>query len=342
MKGIVNVSSFSRQAGKIVLSGAQDATIQGKLLAGGEGGGGNISIDAKEIAVGRNAHISTNTSFIGEGGSIALNAAGSIDSRGKITANGEEGNGKVTMLAGDNVGVFGRVEARATGIGTGGLIDIRSGGDETRIASKLNATGIDAAGKVNLEASNILNLTEDAKIFAKSLSTGAGGEVTMRGGEVTMDADIYSNGKEGGGITRIISDSTVNANGKAASMSETIGVGGQFIVDAAGDVNLNNRINVGGVSGGGLIRVNGDNVTVRDLRADAVNSDFPDIVDPANGGRVELNGRSHVTLDGRISVQGGPHGGDGGIVTFSRPNTVTPGSVVNVSAPNGDDGEFNH
>ena len=342
MKGIIDVSSFSQKAGKIVLSGAQDATVNGKLLAGGEGGGGDISVDAKDIGIKGNAVLSTDTHFIGGGGTITLTAPGSIDSHGKIIANAEEGGGTVIIHAGDNVGVTGKVEARATGGGSGGLIDIRSGGDETRIASKLNAGGIDGAGRINLVAANILNVTDDAKLFVKSLSTGPGGVIDMDGGEVTANGAMNVNGKEGGGVVRINSDSFVHVDGKTFGRGETIGTGGQFLVDAGGDVVMNGRVDLGGASGGGVIDVDGDHITVRDLRADAVRSDFPDIMDPADGGLIDLNGASHVTLDGRISAQGGEFGGDGGTVNFSTPNTVTPGSVVIVSAPNGNDGEFNH
>jgi len=55
--------------------------------------------------------------------------------------------------------------------------------------------------------------------------------------------------------------------------------------------------------------------------------------------RVTLKGNERVVLDGTISAKGGGYGGK---VIFSKQNTITAGSAVNVSAPDGDDGTFIH
>jgi filamentous hemagglutinin family protein len=338
MDGVVDVSSVTQKAGKIVLAGASDTTVRGDLLAGDQGGGGDITIESDDISIGHNADIHADTTFTGVGGRVTLNAANGINSNGNISANGEEAGGRVILHGGDNVTVNGKVEARATGIGTGGRIDIAAGGDEARIGGRLNAGGIDGAGTIAVDSANILTLTERSRLTSDALSTGTGGAVRLTGEDIVMNGRIGVNGTEGGGRVVAEAGNNLDMNGNITGNGSVIGTGAVVRLDAGNDINMNGRISANGLTGGGRVVLNGNNVTMSaDSRVSArgFDSGLPDF--PTNpGGRVTVNAVESLNAAGRVDVTG--FNGGGGIVRMAGTD-VALDEESRIRADGGSDGD---
>jgi filamentous hemagglutinin family protein len=373
MNGVIDVSSVRQQAGKIILSGAQDTTVSGKLLAGGHTGG-DITIESKEVGIADKGELQADGSFTGEesgaaqsrkaytGGVIKISAPGSVNATGKISTNGEEGGGSVRISAGDNVNVANIVEARSTGTSKGGLIDISSRGDETRIASRLDTSGIDEGGDIHVSAKNILTLTEDSSLISRTLSTGKGGDIRLEGGEIAADGLINVNGKEGGGLVRADSDSLLRVGGDITSIGEVVGRGGNVLLNAGTDFFLDSLIYADGRSGGGRVSINGDNILTSSasrISAQGLDSGLPDFPDnpggsialtAANilnsagslnasgynggGGTIKLGGES-VDVSGRIDAQAKGSGKGGEVRITSEGELLNLTNIVNVSGIDG-------
>ena len=337
--GIVDVSSVTQEGGRIILAGAEDTTVRGALKANSEVAGGRITINSGDIGVKKNALIEANSSFDGPAGDVTMTAENSIDTRGKIHANGEENGGRVGITAGDNAYIGGHVEARATGIGTGGRVKIESGGDETTLSGKIRADGIDDGGFVRVAAANNLTMTKDASISAKALSTGQGGRVNLSGGnDVVADGRINVDGQEGGGRVLITSDGNLTSNANISGYSGVIGSGGASLLFGRGDTDVNGRIRMDGTSGGGVIVVNGDNVNLSEgssLSARGLESELPEVTRNV-GGRIAVHAMNDLDASGRINADGFNDGG--GAVRLVGNNVNLDGSVIARSTNSGKGG----
>lgn len=337
--GIVDVSSITQEADRIVLAGAEDTTVRGKLLANSEVAGGRISIDSGDIAVKNNALIEANSSFDGPAGDVTLTAENSIDTQGKIHANGEEDGGRVGITAGDNVNVGGSVEARATGIGRGGRVNIESGGDEARLSGRIRADGIDDGGFVRVASANNIEMTDNARISAQALSTGQGGRVNLSAGnDATLDGRINVDGQEGGGRVIVTTENDLTSNANISGYSGIISTGGTALLLGRGDTEINGRINMNGTSGGGAILVNGNNVTLSEdslLSARGLESELPE-VEFNSGGRIAVHAQNDLNASGRINADRFNNGG-GTAVRFHG-NSVNLGGTVLARATNSGEG----
>jgi filamentous hemagglutinin family protein len=330
LSGLVDVSSITNEAGRIVLAGAEDTTISGDLLANSEVAGGRVSVDSGDIGITSTAEIAANSSFDGPAGKVNLNAENSIDTQGKVTANGEEDGGRVTIAAGDNAAIGGNVEARATGIGTGGRISIDSGGDETLISGKLRADGIDDGGFIRVGASNNLNMTDTASISAKTLSTGQGGRVNLRSNnDVTLDGHINVDGQEGGGRVYVTAENNLTSNANISGYSGIIGSGGAALLFGGGETNVNGDIAMNGTSGGGVIVVNGNGVNLAEessLSARGLESELPEVT-RNTGGRIAVHSSlGDLNAAGRINADG--FNSDFGAVRLVGNNVNISGQVA--------------
>jgi hypothetical protein len=141
---------------------------------------------------------------------------------------------------------------------------------------------------------------------------------------------------EGGDISiRSRSGIQILEDGRVETRS-TAGSGGEVdLFVAEGDIDIAGKIVAEGTEGGGIVaaRTFGDIRVPGRISADATQA--------GDGGEVSLDGTT-VYFSGDISARGGPVSGDGGTVVFSTPNVIAPGAKVDVSAPNGDEGEFIH
>lgn len=312
MDGLVDVSSITQEAGRIILAGAEDVTVGGRLLANSEVAGGRVSIDAGDIGIEDTGLIQANSSFDGPAGRVDLNADRSIDSQGRVHANGEEDGGRVNIAAGDNVNLGGQVQARATGIGTGGRINITNGGDEIRIAGQISANGIDDGGFVRVVAENNLTMTEDAGISATTLSTGQGGRINLdAGNDIVLDGTINIDGQEGGGRVYASADNDLTSNGLITGTSGIIGTGGAALLSARGKTVVDGDIVVDGTSGGGVISVSGNGVDLTansNLNARGIESELPEVTHN-DGGRISVfSSLGDLNADGGINADGFDNG----------------------------------
>jgi hypothetical protein len=205
----------------------------------------------------------------------------------------------------------------------------------------MHVDGQEGGGEVDIDSAGSVAL--NGKITGHGEVIGEGARVVIEADDaVSLNSDIRVNGRTGGGEITVEGDSIALApNAALQAMGLDSGLpdfpesfGGTIDMAATGDISLAGDMNVSGDDGGGDVTLEGDNIALAGFtRADATNA--------GDGGNVTAIGATLVSLTGDISARGGPVSGDGGTVTFSQPNTVAPGSTVDVSAPNGDDGDFN-
>lgn len=170
--------------GQINISGGEVALESGRVDAGGGTAmaGGEINVQATDISVGENALVIADG---GTGGSINMDASGSLQVAGTVTSRGSLRDGGSIDLAGDEVSAMATAVVDVTGMNGG---QIRAGG---------GFQGNDADIR-NSTATNV----ESGALFIADGELGNGGEVilwsdgdTMFGGEVSARATgFYGNG----------------------------------------------------------------------------------------------------------------------------------------------------
>lgn len=136
----------------------------------------------------------------------------------------------------------------------------------------------------------------------------------------------------------------LDAEGVAAGTA-----GGHVVADSAKNVTLTStaRINASGKAGGGVVaigttlaRATGgpsvkSTVTAQNVSIDPGATIAANATSKGNGGRVSVLSTGTTTMNGTISAEGGPNGGNGGFVETSGAQVSDPDGKVYVSAPDG-------
>lgn len=183
-----------------------NSSLISDLANGSEGQAGNIFLRANNIDISNSSRIQSNTSGMGNGGRISLEAAGgriTLLNDVKITANLEEaGSGKagnislegsIITVAGGETNTSGdtKIESRNRGDGSGGNITLRAEQIEipyfVTIVSSIEKQGSGKAGNILIDA-------QEFKMNASSLQTnvlgqGEGGSVTIKGSDFVKITD---------------------------------------------------------------------------------------------------------------------------------------------------------
>lgn len=373
LSGLIDVSSVTRDGGKIILGGintempssgkliADSATkkgglisitpkggenLNGTLSANGATGGGEIKILGGEgITLGRKGKMTAN-SLTGKGGNITI-ARGEgrtsiID--GDITSSGATGGGIITLANGDDpytIGKNAEILSEGRDSGKGGQISVSSAEGSHNISGHLISSGKEGGGPIGIATRSGLRILSPAVLESRSTGSGVGGNIFISVGEgdIQYDGKIISTGKQGGGNI-FFQPGNINLimseNSVVSSLAPTGGKGGNIMLNGV-TIDSRGLINSSGQQGGGNILFSAlDNTDVSGtVKADALQA--------GNGGNVDLKSLDGaVNFSGKIFSRGGPVSGNGGKVTFSTPNVVQPGATVNVSAPSGTPGTFIH
>ncbi len=206
------------------------------------------------------------------------------------------------------------------------------------VTALVTNTGVIRAdgGTVQLTARQADGLVQDlvdagGKIIANSATTSSGGSQT---GTVVL-------GGLGGSI---VLSGVVTADGNAPGST-----GGQVQANASQGVTLTPtaQISASGPAGGGTVAVGttlaraaggpgtASRLTAQTVQVDPGASIAANATADGNGGRVTVLSVQSTSMDGAISAQGGPQGGNGGFVETSGNNLSIATGAVNVSAPLG-------
>jgi len=341
--GELKAGSDRRRGGNITITAREDTNVHGAVSTSGSAKAGNIIINGgggNRSVIGESALVEANSAR-GHGGDIEIGADGGFfDIHGDITSSGRSGGGNINIENGDNpvtIGDTANILSEARHSGSGGDISISSGEGDQVIGGDVRTIG-KRGGNIRVSSRSGIDVLEGGVLETRSTKyRGRDINLFVSEGDINHEGLVSSSGRTGGGTialntTRVFSteDSLIESRSTETGRGGTINVQSETVhADGIWDVS--------GEGGGGNITINAfsDIHGAGQFRADAIQK--------GNGGKVLFNSTGGtVTLSGDIFARGGAQSGNGGTVTFSVPNTLEPGASVDVSAPNGREGEFNH
>ena len=289
--GVIVLDKGGSIVGTVAAAKGNTLVLTTEAAVGGPNGAVTIlgSIDASSVRLNGTG---------GDGGSIAVNAAGPCTIGGKVRANG-------TPSA--SIG------------GAGGQVSIDCGGIQVDGGASVEASGDGPGGlggsvALNADMTN-LSLAKKSKIRA----TGSG----LDGGSVSLSTDSTDHNDACDIAGKILLD--------AKSIGEQGGSGGGLDISCGGDVNIRSgaTISMGGMDGGGSVDLfSGGGLTIEkstSIKSNASNG---------SGGALDMVAASNVSISGKIEARaGGLFPNDGSIsITNGRDLILKKGAVLNVSA----------
>ncbi|MCX7109689.1 MAG: filamentous hemagglutinin N-terminal domain-containing protein, partial [Proteobacteria bacterium] len=331
--GAVEANSITSEGGVIRLTGADEITNTGTLDASGKTAGGTVEITAagtvgadssgQSLSAIHQSGIVKADSSAGHGGTITLSAHDEIDNTGTLDASGATAGGTVEISAADTVGdssaqslstlhQSGIVKASSSA-GHGGTITLTAN-DEIDNTGTLDASGATAGGTVDMEADTIgadssgqpPSLVRQAGIVKADALSGKGGKIVLTGEHLQLDKDSLTTatGTSGGG-------EIYAGGGKHGSPLPLAGEGSGVRAKNA----KSTRVETGAV-----------------LDASATDS--------GDGGIIVAWGDDAARAYGEFRANGGPNGGNGGLVETSGHWLDVDGIKVDAKAPQGKGGEW--
>ncbi|MEH2112513.1 beta strand repeat-containing protein [Nostoc sp.] len=325
----------------------------------GKGNGGNITIDANNIAFDSDSSIDSRvfTDGVGKGGNIWVNTGtlsllGGSQISTAVSGKGDAGN--IFVNAHDKIqldGIVGYSIAGiksyviAGGVGNGGNIEITTG-----LLSLTNGASIDIgtygignAGNITVNARETINIDGFTKVFIEQLGES---ELSSR---ISSDVSLDGVGK-GGDIRINTRELFLNNKGQISANTLGLGDGGNIFIQAAEKIYLSNTNDIGftKISSTVIDKARGNagtiNIQARDLSLDnaSINSYTSG---QGNAGRISIKVQDTLSLNnqadfssaalelvgngGDIEIQTGKLSLDNGSYFFA--STFGKGNAGNIS-----------
>ncbi|MBN3906098.1 MAG: filamentous hemagglutinin N-terminal domain-containing protein [Nostoc sp. NMS1] len=326
------------------------------LLASGEGKGGDIEITTGSLSVTNGATIAGNSGGQGNGGNITINARdtvtldggenGLFTSIGSPTVSSSTGNaGNIRINARE---LFlkngGELAAFSSGQGDGGnifidtrdavIIDGTTGNNLTGVISSLFG-GVGKGGDIQI-TTNSLTLSNGAILLASSLGKGNAGDIIVNAGDAIGIDGVGRNGISSGVFTTLereaegrggninltagslsltnggIVNASTSSKGNAGDI--TIDVGDRILIDSVGTTGSStgvfSTVNATAVGNGGNINLTTDSLFLNNGKISS--SSFGQ----GKAGDININSGS-ATLDNKGIIAAITNSGDGGNINLT-------------------------
>lgn len=288
---ISSVSSGAGNAGDIEIDVGEIFRIAdgGLILAfvDGDGNGGILSIDARELAVTNNSVITTAT--LGAGNASAANIRADevrLEDNGRIATSvvsGSSGNGGNLKITGNRLLILSGsdINASTTGSGSGGSLSlemaelVRVNGTDTIISADVREGATGQSGSLEIISGDRVLIDDGGQISTATLGSGRGGNLNIIGRSVSLvdggviAASTFADGNSGSlsihstelteidGIqTGVLADSRANASGNSGRIS--IRSDDRITIANGGAVSASTQ----GSGRGGLIELEGQQIDV--------------------------------------------------------------------------------
>jgi filamentous hemagglutinin family protein len=316
-----------------VLIDSFGSQVSNVVAPNGSGQGGNVEINARNLAVTNGAQLAAITAGQGDAGTVKITATGDVRFDGSkdgfgsaafsTVGQGAVGKGGGVEISARNLAVTNGAQLSASTIGQGdaGSIKITATGDVRFDGRKdgfgsaaFSIVGQGAVGKgggVEINARN-LAVTNGARLSASTIGQGDAGTV-----KITATGDVRFDGPKDGINSAALSTVEQGAVGKGGGVeinarnltmtngaqlsTATIGQGdaGTVKITATGDVSFDNggifsTVERGGVGKGGGIEINSRNLSVTN-RAQLSTSTFG----RGDAGNIKINAVDDVSFRGR-------------------------------------------
>ena len=286
--GAISTSTFDvGKAGQLTVNAQDVITVRGVSASGtpsglgafstGEGDGGTISLNTRKLQILEGGTVTTSTFAAGDGGQLIVNASESV-----------------TISGTSIVGNSSSLEAESRGHGKGGSISFNTSKLWVFDGGIVSTSAFDSgkAGQLIVNASEAINLRNNASLEAVSSGSGAAGDLILRTGELTVkdrSAVTVSSQADGLGGNLEISADNILLENQSALIAETASTDGGNIRLSVKDLLLMRHNSLISATAGG--QGNGGNVEIDAAFVVAVPSENSDIIANAfegNGGRVQI------------------------------------------------------
>ena len=359
------------QNGEILLKATKNVALEkGSAVTASGPTAGTISVQSDNGTVTIAGAVEANATQ-GKGGAIIITGQQgvSVESTGRISANGVEGGNVAIASSAGSVTIAAPVTANAT-TGRAGAIAANAAATLTIAAGgQLSASGGLGKGTVTAQGSGGVTIENGGSVQASG-AAGGSVQVLAEQGSVLLQGSIESTGSEaeGGNVqvtardditldvgSRIIAGGGLGGEVRAQSTQGTLLVSGD--IDAQGSKGPGGsilllaprvgllrraRLDVSGDTGGGTALIGGDyqgrNPLVPNAFRVYVDADAAiraDAITSGDGGKVIVWSDEATRFYGAISARGGAQGGNGGFVEVSGKGWLDFSGVVNTIAPLG-------
>ncbi|AOY81030.1 filamentous hemagglutinin N-terminal domain-containing protein [Moorena producens JHB] len=292
---------ISIQAKEIeVIGTSPDGQFRSNLIAGvnqrATGNGGNLTIDTERLTVRDGAELRASTSGVGNAGNVEINATQ------RVTLSG------FSPTLGFSSGISANTESKATGIGGEIFIQTPTLSLDNGAVITAKSQSDASAGKINLDV-DTLALIDGAQIFTSSFKGGDAGSITIHASEKITLSGIDPTYNER--LARVGRNS-VDPDGSASAIASRATQTGQ-----AGSLNLNTK--TFSVSDRALVTVSSTGTGVAgtlDISADTIQLDNGFLnaktsagnqgnITLSNAKLIVLRNNSEITTNARDTATGG-------------------------------------
>jgi len=287
--------------------------ISSDSAAGGPAG--RIEIQAREVRVANRSFISSTALAGGPGGTVAIDAQRLVVDAGAISTDtfSTGDSGSIDIRGGDvHVTNLGRISASTNGSGRGGSVAIAAQSLTVDAASGIFSLALAAgdAGRIDLAIAGALRLTGGGKVTANTDGPGAGGQVNVRAGTLSIvgrDVEGFPSG--------IAARALPGSGGRPGNVS--IDVAGAFELRDGGIVNIANEARVADPTliAPSALSVRAGELMVSDAAIVAASTENVD------AGRITISTAGGITLQ-RAAITTSAVDGDGGPVTLTSGGTL--------------------
>ena len=380
----INTSAGTLDASSNDNGGAIALTTAGNIQTGGIDSQGNnnagaISLTSTAGAINTTLGELNSSSSSGDGGAIALTAAGNIQT-GRIDSQGNNNGGAIsfTSTAGVINTTLGELNSVSSS-GDGGAIALTALGNIQ--TAKIDSQGNNNAGAISLTSrgGSIDTTLGELNSFAVSGDGGAialtalgniqtgqldaegnnnGGAISLNaGGNITTNNTYYSIGKLNGGQINLYSGGDIIVS-TLRSYSDRIrnGIGGNITLKADGNIITDNVVSGSYRGSGGQINLNsGGDITTGNLGSlgnetggninllaagNITTNSIGSAGGNGNGGQIDLTSGGSINILSTSGVTSLSGSGNGGDITFNAANSIITGSLFFSSSSIGNAGNI--
>lgn len=285
----------AKPGGNLSVNASESVELLGLSLYGvlttqtfGAGSAGDITINTRKLILRDGAAISTFTFGEGSAGQLTINASESVELIGISSQGGSSGLFSLTVAAGDAGNLI--INTRKLIVQGGAAISNES--SVLKLSGQvIRATG--RGGKLTVNASESVELTEVGQIYTDTQGSGDAGNITINTGRLLVQA--------GSGLSAL-SRGTGNAGNITINVRDSLQANNGTIVTTAKK------------SSGGAIDITAGAIRLQD------NSDITTFVSSGTGGggNMTLNARSIIALDDS-DILAFSRDGRGGNITLNTP-----------------------
>jgi filamentous hemagglutinin family protein len=333
-KGLISPDGSLRDSNSVISS----------ALIRGEGKGGDITINTGSLSVTNGGNITASASGKGNAGNIT------IDARDIVTF---DGGGK---------NILGQATTFASGSGSGGSIQLKTGTLLLRNGGYLSSNAETNSGNITIEARDavIINGGESNNILNGIFSTlSSGGTIPGKGGDIKIatgylsvsntsqiNASTFGNGNSGNIRIKTTGDIALQNNSQVTASTFGQGNAGDITINTGGKLSLEgttvNGLNfdtgifsIVGADSGLIGKGNGGNINVtsRDLSLNGAAISASNFVDE-NGGDININ-TGNIRLDNKSAIASVTNSGNGGNLNLNVTDYILLRRNSNISTTAG-------